>query len=643
MTMADNVVMNQISVTSPDVRKERLLALKKLFPDLFDSEGNLDKSELENLVDGYSVSQVEKFQFTWAGKMQSKKNAFTPSKAALKADKERSVNFDQTQNLIIEGDNLEVLKLLQSSYFNKVKCIYIDPPYNTGKDFIYSDDFSEGKKAYWEKNGIVLDGVRLDSNMESVGRYHSNWLDMMQSRLLLCRNLLKEDGVVFVSIDDHEVHNLRKLMDEIFGEENFVAQITLLCNPKGRAQDKHFATNHEYVMVYSKEPLPKGAFNISKEVEQINVEYTEEDDIDKYRTLELRNTHREFGKHNRKNLYYPLYVDAETGEVSLDFKETAVKVLPDWDDGFEGCWTWGEPKAKSEIDFLIGKKVNGGDKWKIYVKDYANGATKMLKTIFHNKSFYTEKGQKTFNSLFETKNKIFQSPKAIDLIMQLIRTTSLGNDIILDFFAGSGSTAHAVMELNKEDDENRKFILVQIPEYTDEKSEAYKSGFKTISDICIERVKRAGDKIKQENAKVDTGFKVFDLTYSEFKENHFNVDPEKTDEENMKAFDEYLAQANQSTMFQFDFEKLLYEVALKHGFELNFTSSALTEFDKNKVLKIQDAYKEALICLDEKIDMETIEKLTPYSEKQFICLKRALDTTKKWTLNNSFKRNLWVV
>ncbi|MBU0727614.1 site-specific DNA-methyltransferase, partial [Patescibacteria group bacterium] len=365
-------------------QEELLALLKSKLPEIF-AEGKIDCQRLKQSLGEEVNLDNERYGMTWAGKSNCFRVIQESTTATLKPVRDESVDFDETENLFIEGNNLGVLKILQKSYYGKIKMIYIDPPYNTGNDFIYNDDFKQNKAEYEQEVGIKDDNgnLRVDGlhkNTKDRGHYHSDWMNMMYPRLFLARNLLSQDGVIFVSIDDNEIKNLRVILDEVFGEENFLAQITLLCNPKGRAQDKHFATNHEFVLVYSKQPLPKGAFTISKEKEQIESEYTEEDATGKYRALELRNTHREFGKHNRKNLYYPLFVDPQNGSVGLDETKNSIKVLPNWDDGFEGCWTWGKPKAEEDIDFLVGKTVNGDKKWKIFVKDYANGATKMLKT-----------------------------------------------------------------------------------------------------------------------------------------------------------------------------------------------------------------------------------------------------------------------
>jgi len=416
--------------------------------------------------------------------------------------------------------------------------------------------------------------------------------------------------------------NLRKMCDEIFEEENFVAQLTLLCNPKGRAQDKHFATNHEYILVYSKRQLPKGSFNIDKGQEQIELEYTEEDDDGKYRSLELRNTHREFGRHNRRNLYYPIYVDSNTGEVQLASFEDAIEVFPNWDDGFEGCWTWGKPKAEADIAFLIGKKVSGN--WKIYVKDYANGSSKMLKTILSDKSYFTEKGQKSFNLLFEAKKKIFQSPKSNELLSQLLNTSTSDSDIVLDFFSGSATTAHAVLDLNKQDNGNRKFVMVQLPEPCPEDSEAFKAGYKTIAELGKERIRRVIKKLNEEQAgkldlggasAQDRGFKVLKLDKSNFKQWQKLALDAKPDQIEKQLFDHIDHIDHKATP-----EDLLFEILIKTSFGPTAKVQTIT-LAGIPVFSIADGG--LLICLADNVTKELINAVAEAEPQQFTCLDKA--------------------
>ncbi|MBD3244659.1 MAG: site-specific DNA-methyltransferase, partial [Candidatus Moranbacteria bacterium] len=451
--------MPKINKKSSNIIQERIDKLKELFPDLFDHDGNLNEKELKALVQNYSVPQVEKFVFEWAGKQNSKKTAFRPSKATLEPDKKRSVDFEKTENLIIEGDNLEVLKLLRSAYFERVKCIYIDPPYNTGNDFIYNDNFSEDKQAYWEKDGTTKDGVKLDSNSESKGRYHSDWLNMMQSRLLLARNLLREDGVIFVSIDDNEVHNLRKLMDEIFGEENFVGIFIKQSKVGGGSDTKFIVKEHEYVVSYGK-AIDKTVEFFTKHNEDYLKRYKEEDEQGKYF----------WDTFARPGLKKPINYDIKAPDGSI----------------INGDWI----RSKKRFDSDFGKGEiriikKGSDEWSVQFKQRLNLGGKKPRSLTSDLGGTIE-GKNEIIKLFGN-DKIFSYPKSVRLLKFLISLVIKENDLVLDFFAGSGTTAQAVMELNKEDGGNRKFILVQVPEETDEKSEAYKAGYKKISDICIER------------------------------------------------------------------------------------------------------------------------------------------------------------
>ncbi|HEX7449114.1 MAG TPA: site-specific DNA-methyltransferase [Pirellulales bacterium] len=329
---------------SADPIADNIEQLKTLFPEAV-IEGKIDFDVLRQLLGGAVEEREEKYGLNWHGKRRARQLALTPSTGTLRPCPEESVDWDTTQNLMIEGDNLEVLKLLQKSYAGKVKLIYIDPPYNTGKDFVYPDDFHDNIKNYQMLTGqIDSDGRKISSNTEASGRFHTDWLNMAYARLKLARNLLRSDGAIFVSVDEKEVAHLRIVCNDVFGEECFAGCITVLCNPKGRSQDKYFATNHEYLLAYGKSVLPKGYFSVAKDEEQIDAEYPEEDEGGKYRLLELRNTHREFGRQNRPNLYYALYAN-DDGEVFVTREDGLRKILPDWEDGFEGCWTWDATKA----------------------------------------------------------------------------------------------------------------------------------------------------------------------------------------------------------------------------------------------------------------------------------------------------------
>lgn len=501
--------MERMHFETADLTQTNIGKIAAIFPSCITEaqgkDGGLKKAVnfelLRQMLSDVVLEGDEAYEFTWVGKKAAIVEANKPIRKTLRPCPAESVNWDTTENLYIEGDNLEVLKLLQESYLGKVKMIYIDPPYNTGNDFIYRDDFAQSQEEYSEESGQVDEnGNRLFRNTDSNGRFHSDWCSMIYSRLMLARNLLSDDGAIFISIDENEIVNLRKICTEVFGQKQFVGQITLLCNPKGRSQDKYIANCHEYILIFSKRPLPPGSFSVPKSSMEIFTDYPLQDpEGNLYRELELRNTHRDFGKHNRKNLWYPIYV-TDDGCISLENTTASEAVYPVWDDGFEGCWTWGKEKAKENIHLLVAKSVSG--KTKIYRKSYAysenNRPVKQVKSIWNDSMYFTEKGQLSLNTLFETKEKLFQSPKSVDMIAQCIAMTQQSDALILDFFSGSAATAHAVFMQNFQDVYDgiwgkRKFIMVQLPEPCKEGSEAYKAGYKNICEIGKERIRRAGE------------------------------------------------------------------------------------------------------------------------------------------------------
>ena len=640
--------LKQASITSPDIQQERLNELKRLFPDLFDGEGQLDEAALKALCNPDGTRTTERFRFEWAGKQESKRLAFKPSRATLIADKDRSIDFDTTQNMIIEGDNLEVLKLLRTTYFEQVKCIYIDPPYNKDADVLYPDNFAEGKKAYWQKNGTIKDGVKLQAVTESSGRKHSNWLNMMQSRLLLAQQLLREDGVIFISIDDNEQANLKKLCDEIFGEDNFIADINVINNLKGRNDKKYIATANERLLMYMKSDAFE-EYGLDLPESKID-EYKYEDEDGKYRLIELRKRGGADTRKERPNMFYPIYVDPITGNISLYKSDIfCQKALPVKSNDVEGRWRWGLDTTKNRINLLKGQKVKGSDKYNIYEKNYleSEGVIKRLKpkSVMSGSDYSTDLATKQYRSLLPQAH--FDNPKPVPMIRDLITyaTSPDSNSICLDFFAGSGTSAHAIMERNAEDKGNRKFICVQIPEYTDEESESFKAGYKTISQICIERVKRAGEKIKSENPDIDTGFRVYKLADSYFPENLFTSDPDKSEAENLEALEAHIKASSQKSIFDNeDLPNIITEISLKNGYGLFFTLETLGDFSKNTMYRLTGNDKSTLLCLDEVIHEVSVDTLTEqYNTEHLIISKHGVDTAKKWTLQNTFKDNMQVV
>ncbi|MCB0537771.1 MAG: site-specific DNA-methyltransferase [Bacteroidia bacterium] len=641
--------INDYMPLSNDWNKERLETLKKMFPDLFTNEGKLNINELKKVVDPESVSETERYEFRWFGKSAAKRKAFSPSNATLIFDEKRSVNATETDNLIIEGENLEVLKLLSTAYREKVKCIYIDPPYNTGKDFVYSDNYSQDKKGYWEDAGVTEEGLKIDTNTETDGRYHSNWLNMMYSRLLIARQLLREDGVIFISIDDNENHHLRKLCDEVFGEENFEANIIPIVNPGGRDY-KQVAITNEYILVYSKSELTE--FNeLPKEAE---FQFT--DSNGGYNLRELRNRNPKFHSGNRPNLFYAFYVNpnncnAEYCSVSLtkDSQHT-IEVRPYNSEGKESVWRWGKEKAEKNIVLndldlsqIVAKQKSDGN-WNIYEKNRRD--TTKAKSVWDETEMRTENGTRSFRELFSA--SYFDHPKSVDLVKRCIQIGSSDGDLVLDFFGGSGTMGQAVFELSKVNGQ-RNFIIIQIPESTEPKSEAFKAGYKKISDITIERNRRVVERFIEEKKKEQPdlftnghkkdaikglGFKVFKLVKSNFPRVEFAPDPEKTTEENIELLKKYIRDKEAQLITAFNRDELVTEILIKNGFTLNYTLTKQEEFKKNEIFFATDGEKETLICLDISIDMETVEHFKKHNTQKFICLERALDTTKKWNLKH---------
>lgn len=622
---------------SPDFNQERLDKLKELFPDLFTSENKLNTEELKKLVEPDSISETERYEFRWFGKSNAKRNAFTPSNATLIYDEERSVNPAESENLIIEGENLEVLKLLSAAYREKIKCIYIDPPYNTGKDFVYSDNFTQDKKAYWEDAGIVEDGLKIDTNTETDGRYHSNWLNMMYSRLLVARQLLREDGVIFISIDDHEVHHLRKVCDEVFGEQNFIGCIVRSTGQTTGQDSGGLGSSFDYLIVYSKNP--NRILNGLPLTEHDLLRFENEDSKGKFAYDQLRKTGSNDKRTDRPNMYYSiLNPDGE-------------KLVPTGPGGYESRWRVEKStydRLLSE-DYIIWKKTsrNNEEVWWPYVKYYLEGRTKRPSPLWDDLDG-NKKAARDLRKIFDDE-KIFDFPKPVKLIERIISIASEQDDIILDFFAGSGTLGEAVCRLNELENNNRKFIMVQAPERTEEESDAYLNGYKKISDITIERNKRVIEKLiatkeaeqpdlfTDEN-KVESlkglGFKVFKLAKSNFPRVDFAPDPTITDAENVELLKKYIAEKEAQLVNAFNREELLTEILLKKGFNLNFTTEQQSQFTKNEILLAKDSEKETLICLDVTIAPETVEYFKTHKDHKFICLERALDTTKKYNLKH---------
>jgi adenine-specific DNA-methyltransferase len=612
--------VEKVEITSGDIKAEQIEQLKAIFPEVF-TEDNIDFAKLKATLGNFTDDRPERYSFNWAGKREAIQMLQTSSKATLKPDRNESVEFDNTQNLFIEGDNLEVLKLLRKSYSGQVKMIYIDPPYNTGNDFIYPDNYTDPLDNYLELTGQKdSEGNLQTSNPETSGRYHSAWLSMMYPRLFLARQLLREDGVIFVSIDDHEVHNLRLLMNEVFGEENFVGMFVWQSKKGGGNDNEGVVQDQEYVICFKKS---NHSYFISRTIIQ-GEELNKEDEQGFYRRgRELNKWGSNSRREDRPTMYFS--IPGPNGE----------DVYPIRNDGIEGCWRLGKKKMleiieRGNAEFV--KKINGT--YTVYEKIRSTDPRfKPFRTWLKDIGT-TADGSKELKSLFSDK-KVFDFPKPLALIKYLISIgTTNGEDIVLDFFGGSCSTAQALMELNHSDENNRKFICIQLPELTSSLSEAKKAGYKSIAEIAKERIRRSIQKIKNsENGKLplqnretpeDLGFKVLKLSKSNYRQSE-----ELPSDTEPEAYIEQLELFNNSLVDGWEPENVRYEVMLKQGYSLTSRIEEVTEIESATIYKITDEDKRQhfYISLDNQFHFETARTLKLTKNDLLICRDMAIDDT----------------
>jgi len=596
-------------------------ALAELLPEAF-SEGQLDIEALKRALGEKAIESGERYRLDWAGKSEAYKVLQTPSTATLRPQRDQSVNFDTAQHVFIEGENLEVLKVLQKAYFGKVKLIYIDPPYNTGNDsFIYPDRFQESKEDYLKRiNELEDDGTLMREgffrkNSRENGHYHSNWLNMMLPRLYIARNLLREDGVIFISCDDNEVHNLRCLMNEVFGEENFVSIIVIQSNKRGQTY-KDISKTHEYLIVFGKSQ------EISlNELRKDSEALPYEDSDGRFDLWELRNRNPKFGRHNRPNLFYPFYVNPEIVDaygccsVSLsESKSHNVAVYPRNSEGVDGCWRWGREKVSKQTNgkenpAVVAKQRRDGG-WNIYEKS-RKGTTK-AKSLWDETEVISEQGTVQLGEL--GLGKMFDHPKPRDLVAKVIKIASDDGDIVFDFFAGSSTTADALFRVNIEEDVNRKFVLVQLPELLNEEA-ANETGYKTISEISRERINRVVKALRLESEKnankvEELGFRSFELSPSNFKQwRGDEIDSAEALAEQMQMFVQSEKDGAQT-------EDILYELLLKFGQELTTPIEKL-QIDGQDVYAIRD--QTLLFVLNDFIE-EMIEPLVAIKPHEIVAL-----------------------
>ena len=604
--------MDKLKMQSRDVVGSNVERIAALFPHCITERLNKDgkpelaidfdklRAELSNevLEDG-----EERYQFTWPDKRAAARLANEPTTLTLRPCREESVNFDNTENLYIEGDNLDVLKVLRETYLGKVKMIYIDPPYNTGNDFVYNDDFAQGKEEFEQSSGLFdAEGNQtidpMQRNTEANGRFHTDWLNMIYPRLKVARDLLTEDGVIFISIDDNEVENLRKLCNEIFGSENFLGQITVVGNPRGRDYGG-IARMHDYILAYSKSKAT--SLNLIRDADS---SFPMEDTLGGFELRELRNRNIKFNKDNRPNLYYPFYIDTtsadENGLFPISLEKTdkfQYELFPLESQGINTVWRWGKQKSQENLNINIAAKPMKNGSYMI-VEKYRE-ARRMARSVWWDKDSNTEKGTLLVKSLFN--GKVFDYPKPVDLISRLLEMGSSEDCVILDFFSGSATTAHAVMKLNAEDGGHRKFIMVQLPEVTDEKSEARKAGYANICEIGKERIRRAGKKVREEAGQaadgLDTGFRVLKLDSSNMEDVYYTPDAFKPD-----VIDSLIDNIKPDRT-PLD---LLFQVMLDLGIELS-AKIEQKEIAGKKVFSVDDDY--LLACFDTDVNETTIEEM----------------------------------
>jgi adenine-specific DNA-methyltransferase len=599
-----NTNNKKVNLTSSNLSEEKLAELHRLLPEAF-SENKIDWEKLRTVLGDDVDSHIEKFGFTWAGKGNAIKNVLIPSKATLTPIKDESIKFDDSENIFVEGDNLEALKLLQKAYFEKVKMIYIDPPYNTGGDFVYKDNFASPVKNYLEQTGQKdSEGNNLQTNKETNGRYHSDWLSMMYPRLKLSWNLLRNDGVIFVSIDDNEVHNLRQVMNEIYGEENFVACVVWK-RKRGRDNSaRWFSKSHEYLLVYAKD-VSNFETNFLELDEETKEAYKNPDNDE-------RGVYRMLG----------IWARGTQGGVKYDFTNKNGQHFA------ERLWLVSKANLQKldEEDKLL---VRGDN---IYRKLFiTENQGKIPETIWDNTSNAANAADE-IKAIFG--GIIFDTPKPLPYIREMLKIATKDDDIVLDFFAGSATTAHAVMLQNIEDGSTRRWICVQLPEKIEDGSDAYNAGYRTIADISKDRIRKVINGYGDEPKPIDSGFKVFKLAESNYPENNFEFDPAKSEGENRAAFEEYLTKAKQPKLLEeMDEMGVVYENIVKEGFSLN---SKITEekIGKNSVYIVVDGERQLLVCLDNEIGEKTISELTgkEYKGKVFICFDNALNDSAKANL-----------
>ncbi len=618
--------ISNLNMKSRNFVEENISKIKELFPEVF-TENKIDFEILKQELDSYIDESKERYQLSWPGKNEAIYIANNNTTSTLRPVKEKSLEFEKTKNIYIEGDNLESLKILQNSYLGKIKCIYIDPPYNTGNDFIYNDKFKSDANTELLQSGQIDEyGNRLVSNPQTAGKYHSNWLTMITPRLKLSRNLLKNDGVIFISIDANEVVNLVKVCDMIFGESNRLGIISTINNLKGRSDSEFFATCNEFLVVYCKNKSEASIKGFEIESEEVENDYKFEDEISKYKPIGFRKTGNGWKREERPYMYYPVlekdgYFDTieideykEIYDSSSDtFNDELVEklrnkyeklgynfILPKDEKGNLGRWRWGLETffAEKDINLVLNNSGSLCTKMRATIED-GSVRMKSAKTLWYKPEYDTGSGSKILKNLFGGKN-YFDNPKSLIYINDILKICTSDNDIILDFFSGSATTAHSVLNLNSIDNKNRQFIMIQLPELCNENSEAYKDGYKTICDIGEDRIKKASKKIyKETKSDIDYGFRVFKVDSSNMKDEFYMI-PSELEQSQLKLFETNIKEDRNA-------DDLLTSVILELGLTLDYKVEEKT-IKNNIVYCVNDC--ELVACFDESVDLAVIDEIS---------------------------------
>ena len=595
---------NKLDLKTKNIVSDNILFIENRFPNCIIESGKGKSIDFELLKQELSNDIVddgkEKYQLTWSGKREAIVNANTPTTKTLRPIREKSVDFDNTNNIYIEGDNLEALKILQESYLNKIKCIYIDPPYNTGRNLIYKNNFSKEEREELLANGMIDEnGNALVCNMDSNSRFHSDWLSMMYSRLKLARNLLTQDGIIVIAMDQSELVNLAKICDEIFGETNQIGIVTVVHKPEGRNQEKFFGTSNEYALYYAKDKEKANFQNVVLDPSIAN-KYDKTDEKGNYRLQNfIRMTDGKLAyREVRPKFWYPIFANIETGELSIDrnkLKEPIIEIYPRTKAGVE--MSWKSLPDSAQLLIKAGELVLEKDKDNFYSIMEKIRETQVIKTHWIRKEYNAiQYGTKVVNDLLGA--KIFDFPKSIYLLEDTLKLCMNKNDMVLDFFSGSATTAHACMQLNAKDNGNRKYIMVQLPEKCAENTEAYKNGYSSICEIGEERIRRAANKIKEEtHADIDYGFRVYKVDSSNMKDVYYLPTELKQ---------------NQLDLFEFNVkedrtaEDLLTQVILDLGLTLDL------KIEEKKILNNNVYFVEEnslLACFDNEININIIDEI----------------------------------